>query len=64
MVDETFNDGTIKCSRCGKFIAFKDFDGGKAVRFQTAPDSVYDVEEWENYCPKYWKLECGENASI
>ena len=59
---KTIKGNSIKCSRCGRFIAFKDFDDGKAVRFQTVPDSMYSVEEWENYCYKCWKKEHEDDA--
>lgn len=41
-----------KCSHCGQFISFDDFDTGKAHRQCTTPDSDFTVETWDNCCNK------------
>ena len=43
----------IRCSVCGKFIAYKDLHNGKAIWEMVLPDSELSVETWEGFCPKH-----------
>lgn len=38
-----------KCDICGKIIAMKDFDAGKAIRNFIEPDSHFGHEKYETY---------------
>jgi len=42
----------LRCDLCGRFISFKDFENGTAIRRMLTPDSEYSQEEWETRCPK------------
>jgi hypothetical protein len=41
-----------RCDVCGRFIAYKDFDDGKARRCMVTPDSDYSSEAYETLCIK------------
>lgn len=42
-----------RCDDCGKFISYKDFDEGKAVRVLLTPDSEFTREEYETLCKEH-----------
>jgi len=50
-----------KCNRCGRFIAYKDFENG-ATRFMLTPDSAYSVEDFETLCIKCAKQEAHDEG--
>lgn len=39
-----------RCDVCGRFIAYKDFDSGEALRRLVSPDSLCTYEEYETLC--------------
>jgi len=51
-----------KCDDCGKFIAYLDFDSGKAERKLSTPSSHFTREEYETLCKKCAKSSKGKAA--
>ena len=43
----------IRCTFCGRFIAYADFDDGRAMGHQVTPDSEFTSEVFE-----YWHRGC------
>ena len=43
------NDRWNKCNVCGRFIAYSDFETGKAVNVLTNPSAYGAEEEWDTY---------------
>lgn len=41
-----------RCDHCGKFIAYKDFESGAAIRRMLTPDSYYSKESYTTLCKK------------
>lgn len=41
-----------RCDSCGRFISYKDFATGKAVRKLITPDSKYSKEEYSTLCSR------------
>ena len=39
----------FRCDICGQFIAYKDFEDGRAVQYQLTPDSFCTFESYETY---------------
>jgi len=46
-----------KCDVCGKFISYKDFDTGEAIRYMATPDSHYTAETYVTLCKDHNKKE-------
>ena len=47
----------IKCSVCGRFIAYSDLDRGLAKHELETPDSAYTSETYDSLCPKHYQEE-------
>ncbi len=43
-----------RCDSCGRFVAFRDFDLGGAIRRMVTPDSEFSKETWETICGDCW----------
>lgn len=46
---------TLRCDTCGKFIAYKDIESGKASHKMITPDSEFTPEEFETLCPDCYR---------
>ena len=44
-----------RCDDCGKFIPYRDFEKGKAIRSLITPSSHFTNEEYETLCKKHAK---------
>ncbi len=57
-----------KCDICGRFISFKDFKSGRALRMMISPDSEFSSEDYETLCfahkPKKLKFKDIDKALI
>jgi len=49
MIERPWN----RCDVCGHFIAFKDFELGKAIRKLIEPDNYFSREKYETLCSKH-----------
>lgn len=47
------NEPWNRCDVCGKFIPYKDFDKGVAIRRLETPDSIYTKETYETLCKEH-----------
>ncbi len=46
-----------RCDECGRFISFRAFESGKAVRRLLTPDSELTKETYETLCPTHKIME-------
>lgn len=44
------NSDPIRCTYCGRFIAYKDLEEETASFIMTLPESAYSVETWVGTC--------------
>jgi hypothetical protein len=46
------NDIWNKCTKCGKFIPYKDFENGSVQSLMIYPESEFTTETFETICVK------------
>ena len=53
-------DDVLKCDACGRFIAWRDVESGKARHEMITPSAYMTWETWDDLCPQCKQRE--ENA--